>query len=199
MRGLPSQLFSASRSVDALQQHFGSHRSPPVAPLDFNEESVRRSNELAKAMRPGADLSESERYALLSMSRQMLARMVAADIRGEDPVPPATVKDYFALASRGLAEVPAGQRYHVLTGPGFLLADQVSRWLAKDRGLHFIWDCNTGGYTVSTHCTCGWHRTFSRNEGYVEARRMRAVGNHLADVEEKRTKHINRKPARQRA
>jgi len=173
--------------------------SPPVAPLIFDEERVRTAAEAAKASRPGADLSDSERYALLSMSRQMLARKVADDIRGEDTVPPATVRDYFALADRGLAEVPAGQRYHVLTGAGFLLADQVSRWLAKDRGVHFIWDCNTGGYTVSTHCTCGWHRTFSRNEGHIEARRIRAVGNHLVQVEEAKTKHINRKPARQRA
>lgn len=199
MRGLSSQLYSASRSVEALQEHFGSHRSPPVAPLIFDEERVRTAAEEAKASRPGADLTDSERYALLSMSRQMLARKVAADIRGDDPIPPASVKDYFALANRGLAEVPAGQRYHVLTGKGFLLADQVSRWLAKDRGVHFIWDNNTGGYSVSTHCSCGWHRTFSKNQGHIESQRMRAVGRHFEAVEAAKAKQIERPKERQKA
>jgi len=197
MRGFSSQLYSASRSVDALQQHFGSKtNSPPVAPISFDEDSVRTSEQ--SVQRPGEDLSESERYALLFMSRQQLARAVAADMRGEDPVPPATTRDYRALAERGLAEVLPGQRWHSLTTAGAILADQLSRWTAKERGIHFIWHSSAGGYTASSFCTCGWMRSFSKNQGHIDSQRIRAIGNHMARVEEQRTKRIDKPRARQR-
>ena len=189
----------ASFTVEDLAPFRAVRSSPPVAPLIFDEERVRTAAEEAKASRPGADLSESERYALLFMSRQQLARAVAADMRGEDPVPPATTRDYRALAERGFAEVLPGQRWHSLTTAGAILADQLSRWLAKDRGIHFIWHSSAGGYTASSFCTCGWMRSFSKNQGHIESQRIRAIGNHMARVEEQRTKRIDKPRARQRA
>lgn len=189
----------ASFTVEDLAPFRAVKSFPPVAPLIFDEERVRTAAEEAKASRPGADLSESERYALLFMSRQQLAREVAKHMRGDDPVPPATTRDYRALAERGLAEVLPGQRYHSLTVEGARMADQVSRWLAKERGVHFIWDHNGSGYTVSTHCACGWYRTFSKNQGHIESQRMRAVGRHFEAVEAAKTKQIERPKERQKA
>jgi hypothetical protein len=89
--------------------------------------------------------------------------------------------DFETLRGLGLAVRMHGARWHKLTDQGQDYARGCALRIAKELGLHEIWE--TGSFDGRTaHCTCGFSTTLRSSKGVYRQGYQQRIEQHLAEA-----------------
>ena len=125
---------------------------------------------------PCTELPLVQRIALVTMRRGELAAKVLDACKQID-VPSPHLPDFRALVEQNYATRNA--QYYRLTPIGVHAADEVTRALAKQLGIHHFTEGGVSRFILSLRCTCGWNAGHSKNEGHWTSAQMRLRSRHL--------------------
>jgi len=128
-------------------------------------------------------LTESQRLALIQMSRTTRAIAIWGELRKRYDAPPFTPATFRELARLRFAEKPDGQRYHRLTVSGFRASDLACDILQDEHKIHVGYLAGSIKASTTVRCTCGWGCSVARGSN-MPIKVARAMSTHLRTVEQ---------------
>jgi hypothetical protein len=147
-------------------------RSPSVAPVEVEVPSL-----------PKVQLSWNQKIALLASSPYgEAAYAVYQKLKTQTDLPSLHASDFHALAGMGFAFRVQTERYHKLTDAGRIMANDVAKEIARERGIHTFYSGGNSRYASHVRCVCGWGTTYSRTNSAMSMDRIRAESSHLRTV-----------------
>jgi hypothetical protein len=147
-------------------------RSPSVAPVEVEVPAL-----------PKVQLSWNQKIALLASSPYgEAAYAVYQKLKAQTDLPSLHASDFHALAGMGFAFRVQTERYHKLTDAGRIMANDVAKEIARERGIHAFYSGGNSRYASHVRCVCGWGTTYSRSNSLMSRDRMLAESTHLRTV-----------------